>query len=80
MLALIILLGCNIQFILNDRIETAINFVEKINLDYEKIDWFLSGGIKDKSISFVTEADKMEKSILQHGVNDNWNFIKDYKI
>jgi vancomycin permeability regulator SanA len=79
MLALIILLGCNIQFILNDRIETAINFVEKINLDYEKIDWFLSGGIKDKSISFVTEADKMEKSILQHGVNDNWNFIKDYK-
>ena len=21
----------------------------------------------------------MEKSILQHGVNDNWNFIKDYK-
>ena len=38
MLALIILLGCNIQFILNDRIETAINFVEKINLDYEKID------------------------------------------
>jgi uncharacterized SAM-binding protein YcdF (DUF218 family) len=85
MFALIVLLGCNIEFILNDRIQTAIQLSEILTPDYQQIDWFLSGGIKDKSAMgavggaiAVAEADKMETRILTHGVNDNWHFIKDY--
>ena len=79
MFALIVLLGCNIEFILNDRIQTAIQLSEMLTPNYQQIDWFLSGGIKDKSvIGAIAEADKMETRILNHGVNDNWHFIKDY--
>ena len=91
MFALIVLLGCNIEFILNDRIQTAIQLSENLTPDYERIDWFLSGGIKDKSAGnaaagaaaggaiAIAEADKMETRILTHGKNDNWHFIKDYE-
>jgi uncharacterized SAM-binding protein YcdF (DUF218 family) len=86
MFALIVLLGCNIEFILNDRIQTAILLSENLTPDYQRIDWFLSGGIKDKSavglgtvgLGAIAEADKMETRILTHGKNDNWHFIKDY--
>lgn len=43
---LIILLGCNIQSILFDRVLTTINFIEKNKLNFNKITWYLSGGIK----------------------------------
>ena len=86
MFALIVLLGCNIEFILNDRIQTAIQLSENLTPNYQRIDWFLSGGIKDKSLvglgaggaMAIAEADKMETRILTHGKNDNWHFIKDY--
>jgi uncharacterized SAM-binding protein YcdF (DUF218 family) len=86
MFALIVLLGCNIEFILNDRIQTAIQLSEDLTPNYQRIDWFLSGGIKDKSLvglgaggaMAIAEADKMETRILTHGKNDKWHFIKDY--
>ena len=41
----ILLLGCHIDYIQNDRISTAINF---INTQYKNFDvnWVLTGGIK----------------------------------
>jgi DUF218 domain len=42
----LILLGCNITSLLMDRVKTSINFIEN-NLDnFNKITWYLSGGIK----------------------------------
>ena len=79
---LIILLGCNISILLNNRIETAIQFVEKFN--QTTIDWYLSGGIKNPNEDIISEADKMSQKIsifekknnLQ--VNGNtWNYVLD---
>lgn len=81
---LLILLGCNISYLLNDRINTAINFVAKYN--ETTVDWFLSGGIKNPSEDTVTEAEKMAEQIhkfekihthLSRG--NNWNYIYDTK-
>jgi hypothetical protein len=74
----IILLGCNIYQILNDRIETSIKFAN--NLD-DKIDitWFISGGIKDKNKNNGLEADLMKEILIKNQTNYNWNYIMDIK-
>jgi uncharacterized SAM-binding protein YcdF (DUF218 family) len=73
---LFILLGCNIQFILEDRIKKAIEFSFMQN--NTKIDWFLSGGIKDPNIDTISEADKMKQIIYNNSkYNNTWNFIID---
>jgi len=78
---LLILLGCNIQFILQGRIKKAVDFAYFQN--YTKIDWFLSGGIKDPNVDTVTEADKMKELIYNNSKHNNskhnktWNFIID---
>jgi hypothetical protein len=43
---LLILLGCNITSLLMDRVNTAINFIENNQNNFNKITWYLSGGIK----------------------------------
>ena len=43
---LLILLGCNITSLLMDRVMTAINFIENNQNNFNKITWYLSGGIK----------------------------------
>ena len=58
---LLILLGCNISYLLNDRISTAIQFANKFN--NTNINWFLSGGIKNPNIDTITEAEKMALEI-----------------
>ena len=58
---LLILLGCNIPFILEGRIKKAINFAYFQN--NTKIDWFLSGGIKNPNEETISEADKMKQII-----------------
>jgi uncharacterized SAM-binding protein YcdF (DUF218 family) len=68
---LIILLGCHISILLNDRIETAIQFVNKLNQPNQpnqsvelNVDWFLSGGIKNPQFDDqLNEADKMSQII-----------------
>ena len=73
---LLILLGCNIPFILEGRINKAINFAYFQN--NTKIDWFLSGGIKDPNIDTISEADKMKQIIYNNSkYNNTWNFIID---
>jgi hypothetical protein len=58
---LLILLGCNISYLLNDRIITAVNFVSTFN--ETNVDWFLSGGIKNPLENTATEAEKMANEI-----------------
>ena len=59
---LLILLGCNISYLLSNRIDTAINFVGKFN--ETNVDWFLSGGIKNPSEDTITEAEKMAEKMV----------------
>jgi vancomycin permeability regulator SanA len=72
---LIILLGCSIARILDGRIHTAVNFVNT-NHQNSTIDWFLSGGIKDRSLNSISEAAHMAQVISPLG-GDNWNIILD---
>lgn len=79
---LLILLGCNISYLLSNRIDTAINFVGKFN--ETNVDWFLSGGIKNPHEDTVTEAEKMAQQISKFEAihtneirGNDWNYIYD---
>jgi len=79
---LLILLGCNISYLLSNRIDTAINFVGKFN--ETNVDWFLSGGIKNPHEDTITEAEKMAQQISKfekihtHELRGNdWNYVYD---
>ena len=67
-------MGCNVPYLLNDRIATAVKFSNRFN--NESVDWFLSGGIKNPAEDIVTEAEKMAAQISQYAP-DNWNYIYD---
>ena len=79
--ALLILLGCNIKSLLVDRVMTSINFIENNMNNFNKITWYLSGGIK-------FEGQLSESSIMQNKLvelikdknldrNISYNFILD---
>ena len=83
-LILIILLGCNIANILNDRVETAFDLIQNLTFNdnlknkYE-FDMILTGGNKDiHSLNTITEAEKMRKKfnskIKQNDFIKNYNF------
>lgn len=79
---LLVLLGCNISYLLNDRISTAVQFAG--NFNKTSVNWFLSGGIKNPSEDRITEAEKMaskisefEKSNSLDLAGNNWNYIYD---
>jgi hypothetical protein len=79
---LLILLGCNISYLLNNRIDHAIRFIDKFN--QTKVDWFLSGGIKNPNEDTITEAEKMaqqiskfEKKHTSEMRGNTWNYIYD---
>ena len=76
---LLVLLGCNISYLLNDRIATAVQFATGFNKT--TVNWFLSGGIKNPSEDTVTEAEKMAAQITEFedgNISDNtWNYIYD---
>jgi hypothetical protein len=82
---LIILLGCHISHILMDRVNTATTFANLYNsnvkyyeLNEYKINWFLSGGIKNKGTSDLTEAEKMKNALSNDNIYEyNWNYIID---
>lgn len=66
---LIILLGCNILKILNDRVNTAVEFaINREKIYNDNIIWFLSGGIKYNNINneyqTISEAQQMRDIIL----------------
>jgi len=79
---LLILLGCNISYLLSNRIDTAINFVGKFN--ETNVDWFLSGGIKNPHEDTITEAEKMAQQISKFEKihtpdlrGNDWNYVYD---
>jgi hypothetical protein len=76
---LIILLGCHIASILNDRIHTALSFARFIqNNNHTNIDWFLSGGIKDKDKNSSSEADMMRETLdANYNYGNKFNYILD---
>ena len=79
---LLIILGCNISYLLNDRITTAVEFASYFNKS--KVNWFLSGGIKNPPEDTITEAEKMAHTISgleeiysYEFSGNNWNYIYD---
>ena len=72
---LLILLGCNISYLLNDRIHAAVKFARHFN--DTNVNWFLSGGIKNPHEDTMTEAEKMALEISKHAKHGKWNYIYD---
>ena len=79
---LLILLGCNVFNLLDNRIKTAVNFAGKLN--ETNVDWFLSGGIKNPNEDIITEAEKMAQQISKFEKihtdelrGNKWNYIYD---
>ena len=78
---LIIVLGCHIAYLLNDRIQTAVQLTTTI-MDNQNIVWGFSGGIKNKMVDKVSEAEKMKKIVTNnvpfvYGSQPEWNYILD---
>lgn len=74
---LLILLGCNITTLLMNRTMTAINFIENNKDNFNKITWYLTGGIKfDGEIS---EAEMMQNELEQLITNKNLNENIEYQ-
>ena len=84
------ILGSNVNMFLHDRLYTAVNFVS-INHPKDKIDWFLTGGLKhyNQETSILSEAEKMgiflnndefvNVCYKDKRKNKIWNFIYDIK-
>ena len=77
---LIIVLGCHIAYLLNDRIQTAIQLTTV--LPNENIVWGFSDGIKNKMVDKVSEAEKMKKIVADkepfvYGSQTEWHYILD---
>jgi len=77
---LIIVLGCHIAYLLNDRIKTAVQLTSV--LPNENIVWGFSGGIKNKMVDKVSEAEKMKKIVenkipFVYGSQNEWDYILD---
>jgi len=79
---LLILLGCNIFNLLDNRIKTAVVFAG--NFNDTNVDWFLSGGIKNPNEDTITEAEKMAREIsifekihTDKSRGNKWNYIYD---
>ena len=77
------MLGSNVLSLLNDRINSGVEFASNERNRNIKIDWFLSGGIKNPSESTVSEAYKMSEiisksDIFTYGnIKEDWSFIYD---
>ena len=73
---LLILLGCNITSLLMDRVKTAINFIENNQNNFNKITWYLSGGIKFEGE--LSEAsimkNELESLIAARNLNQNIDY------
>jgi hypothetical protein len=83
---LLILLGCNILSILNNRLDTSFKFIDEhfsANTD-TKFTWFLSGGIKNQFDGAESEASIMKYQIdniinLKYNNKYLWDFVLDKK-
>ena len=63
---LVILLGCHISLLLNDRVLIAVKQMFDLSIKHNKpiaVNWYLSGGIKNPLESTISEAEKMQTQI-----------------
>ena len=76
---LLVLLGCNIPYLLNDRVRAATQFANEFDKTNANVTWFLSGGIKNPSEGTETEAEKMGALIAERATtgSNSWNYIYD---
>lgn len=72
---LLVVLGCNVPSLLYDRLDTAIDYALQQD-NTTRIDWLLTGGIKNPEESTVSEAAKMARMIVAQN-NSKWNIILD---
>lgn len=78
--AVILVLGCHMNDILEDRMNTALDFAKRIDIP---ITWFLSGGTKNQldKLSLSNEADNEAEKMANwiNPENENWNIEVDVK-
>jgi hypothetical protein len=59
---IMVVLGCGMEEIQNDRIITAINYAENVG-DNSQMVWYLTGGVKNAVTKTQTEASKMKAQL-----------------
>ena len=86
---LMVVLGSNVNDLLKDRLDTAINFATNYAFnstesydvfapEYNSIHWNLAGGIKYSGISKKTEAERMADYIYSYETDEaNWEYYID---
>lgn len=83
-----VILGSNVNYLLEDRLDTAVNFATNYAFNttdsdvfvptYNSIHWVFSGGIKNPDIDTETEADKMAGYVLyREPETANWEYFVD---
>jgi len=72
---LIIILGSNINFLLNDRVSTVINFMDDNHYDDINFELFLTGGNKDNNNN--NEKSEAEKMLDLLNLNETGYYIDD---
>ena len=72
---LLVVLGCNVPSLLFDRLDTAIDYALQQD-NTTRIDWLLTGGIKNPDESTVSEARKMARMVVVQN-NSMWNIVLD---
>ena len=65
---LVILLGCHISLLLNDRVTTAVKHIFDLSAETSMpitVNWYLSGGVKNPSVGkiAISEAENMQNQI-----------------
>lgn len=71
------MLGSNVDYLLEGRINAGVEFALKQSNDTTVIDWFLSVGIKNPDESSLSEASKMSQMISQSNRRRHWTYIMD---
>ena len=74
----ILVLGCHMDNILSDRMETAINFANKQPKDVQ-ITWYLSGGTKHKLDNMISHQSEANKMVDRLDFQKNWRYHLDTK-
>jgi hypothetical protein len=74
-----VVLGCAVSSIQNERVNVAIDYVSKNNDNTEFV-WFVTGGVKNSVNTLVaTEADRMRTSIVNNMNKVNHKIVLDEK-
>lgn len=75
---MIILLGCQVPFLLEDRVQTAVQFIQQHSSTIQTATWFLSGGVKQPAEpNAISEADKMRAYLETYTVGVPSQYILD---